>query len=206
MTREFSMPEAAPPAPAPDRPEDTGPHAGRVAAVASGAVALLAIVLIALVVIRAGPSARTASADAGPGSRPPVEPPRSPCPGPTVDVPPGAVAVVGDPDGAGCTIAVLWWPDRAEVDLPDGTGARHRFALGRPGDQLVLGDWDGDGRDTPALYDPFDGTVVRFDGWARADESLPGTLVTTDAPPDGIARLVRVANGPDQLDVDPAPP
>ena len=42
---------------------------------------------------------------------------------------------------------------------PTPSGARHRFAMGRPGDQLLLGDWDGDGRDTPALYDPSAGTV-----------------------------------------------
>ncbi len=116
------------------------------------------------------------------------------------------MAVPGDPEGSGCTITILWWPDRAEAERPDPDGTRHRFALGRPGDQLLLGDWDGDGRDTPALYDPSAGTVTRFDGWAAAGASLAGSVVTSDAPVGGLARTDRSSSpdlGPDTIHVEP---
>ena len=112
--------------------------------------------------------------------------------------------MLGDPDGVGCTIAVLWWPDRAEADRPDPDGTRHRFAMGRPGDQLLLGDWDGDGLDTPALYDPTSGTVTRFDGWAPSGATLPGAVVASQAPLGGLARTDRGAD-PDTIAVDPPP-
>ena len=130
---------------------------------------------------------------------------RPPCPGSDGAAPAGATVVPGDVDGVGCTVGLTWWPDRAVVEQPEPNGARRRFALGRPGDQLLLGDWDGDGVDTAALYDPAAGTVTRFDGWAGSGEPLRGTLVRSDAPLAGIAR-VRPVDGLDQVDVDPSPP
>ena len=44
---------------------------------------------------------------------------------------------------------------------------RH-YQVGRPGDLLLLGDWNCDRIDTPALYRPTTGEVFRFDAWAGA--------------------------------------
>jgi hypothetical protein len=99
---------------------------------------------------------------------------------------------------------VVWWPDRAVAERPEPSGGRVRFSLGDPGDQLVLGDWDGDGRDTPALYSPTAGRVTRFDRWAELGDAVTGTVVVTDAPVDGLARRER--HGPaDEVVVDPSP-
>ena len=191
----------------PDPPRRRRPSTRRAATVVLGAVLVAAAALVGLVVLRSGPGTRTEALQnpeaRATGASPDVDD-AEPCPGSSAATPAGAVAVPGDPDGVGCTIAVLWWPDRAEAERPDTSGARHRFSMGRPGDQLLLGDWDGDGRDTPALYDPSAGTVTRFDGWARSGEPLPGAVVTTDAPLGGLARVARSADG-DQVEIDVGP-
>jgi hypothetical protein len=43
-----------------------------------------------------------------------------------------------------------------------------RWRLGRPGDVVVLGDWDCNGAASPALYRPASGQVFLFDGYASA--------------------------------------
>jgi hypothetical protein len=43
-----------------------------------------------------------------------------------------------------------------------------RFEVGRPGDVVVLGDWDCDGGATPAVLRPDTGEVFVFNGWAAA--------------------------------------
>ena len=132
-------------------------------------------------------------------------PAKAPCPGDEPAIPAGAVAVAGDPSGTGCTVTLVWWPDRAELDRPEASGAQGRFVLGDPGDQLVLGDWDGDGRDTPAIYDPQRGEVVRFDTWAEPGQSLTGTVDTAPVLTGGLADVRRRIGG-DAVEVLPAPP
>jgi hypothetical protein len=218
ITRDLDLPTLAPPPPPAGRVPAAHRHRHWSAAISIGATATVIVVLLAAVVAWPRSPARPAaasdreltteavadpSASAGPGDD--LEPDRGPCPGSSGEAPPGAVPVPGDPEGAGCDVTVLWWPDRAEVERPDPSGARPRFSLGRPGDQLLLGDWDGDGVDTPALYDPATGTITRFDGWARADRPLAGSVVTADAPTHGIAHVLRLP-GPDEVDVLAAPP
>ncbi len=193
-TREFLTPLVAASSGEPGPPHRRAPSIRRAATAAVGATLVVAAVLLGLVVLRRGSAARTEAlpqAEGAPTTMAPSVQDREPCPGSPAETPAGAVAVPGDPDGVGCTIAILWWPDRAEAERSDASGARHRFSMGRPGNQLLLGDWDGDGRDTPALYDPSAGTVSRFDGWARSGEALPGVVVTTDAPLGGLARVTR---------------
>jgi hypothetical protein len=52
--------------------------------------------------------------------------------------------------------------DPPEVELSGG----RRYALGHAGDWLLTGDWDCDGRESPALYRPSTGDVFLFDRWA----------------------------------------
>ncbi|MGH9273971.1 MAG: hypothetical protein ACRDZU_04920 [Acidimicrobiales bacterium] len=62
-----------------------------------------------------------------------------------------------------------------EPVLVDGTtvlvGAR-RFEVGRPGDLVVLGDWDCDGSATPAALRPSTGEVFVFSSWAAEGDVL----------------------------------
>ncbi len=160
---------------------------------------VVGVAVVATLVVGA---AVAASRQAGtPGAHPvATTSPEPPCAGPPPAIPAGAVAVSGDPTGAGCTVTVVWWPDRGELDRPEGSGPSRRFALGDPGDQVVLGDWDGDGRDTPALYDPRRGLVVRFDSWAEPGQTLTGSF--DPAPAGGRAEVVR-RDGGDTVDVRP---
>ncbi len=83
-----------------------------------------------------------------------------------------------------CTRMVSWDPvsARATVWWPEGV---RRYAFGQPGDQLVLGDWDGDGRATPALYRPSTGETFTFAGWAESDAPLPSAEVQDTGIRDG---------------------
>lgn len=87
-----------------------------------------------------------------------------------VAAPPGATVVRGDFRGDGCPSDAVWADNVLAVALGDGPPRRLR--LGQPGDQLVVGDWDCDGDDTPALYRPSTGAVVYFDDWPDPGGSL----------------------------------
>jgi hypothetical protein len=76
------------------------------------------------------------------------------------------------------------------------------YQLGAPGDRLLLGDWNADGTDEPALYRPSTGQVFRFDGWAGADSPRPNTSVEATGVAGGRAWVDRRAgNGPDAVAV-----
>jgi eukaryotic-like serine/threonine-protein kinase len=74
----------------------------------------------------------------------------------------------GDLEGLGCDSWVRRRGDVVQAALRR-PGGPQRFSVGRPGDQLLLGDWDCDGSDTLALYRPATGRVFRFNGWAQDD-------------------------------------
>ena len=69
--------------------------------------------------------------------------------------------------------------DRGRPEDPAGqeTGAvlehgGHRYGVGAPGDFVPTGDWDCDGRATPAIVRPSTGHVVLFDTWPAPDQSI----------------------------------
>ena len=74
-------------------------------------------------------------------------------------------ALQADLDGDGCPSAVTVSGNVLETE-------GERYQLGRQGDRVLIGDWDCDGRDTPALYRP-GGEVFLFDAWAEEGEALP---------------------------------
>ena len=92
-----------------------------------------------------------------------------------------------DADGDGCEEAVHW----ADGVLQAGTA---RFALGGPGDAWAVGDWDCDGRRTPALL--HDGSLALFDSWPAPGAELLGRQVAS-APG---ARGLSVVAGPDRCE------
>jgi tRNA A-37 threonylcarbamoyl transferase component Bud32 len=125
------------------------------------------------------------------------------CPAVPVPVPvPGGQAVTGDVSGDGCTVTGTYQSER----LPGGgtamvltirlDGADQRIGLGQAGDQVVLGDWDCDGVDTPALYRAGDGAVEYYDVWPTVEEQAYQPASTDQAAAGGEASL-RAGSGGD---------
>ena len=106
----------------------------------------------------------------------------------------GAVEVEGDPEGDGCPTVGVY---RAEAVAGSERmvlsiridGDRQRIAIGQPGDQLVLGDWNCDGVDTPGLYRTGAGDVQYFDAWPRVEQQRYQPDRTEPAGPGGSASL-----------------
>ena len=65
--------------------------------------------------------------------------------------------------------AIRWDAETATATVVQ-QGETQRFVLGAPGDQLVVGDWDGDRVRTPGLYRSTTGELWVFDRWAVEGE------------------------------------
>ena len=86
---------------------------------------------------------------------------------------------------------LVWPPPPADPVIVEADGAR--YEVGRPGDEVVLGDWDCDGTSTPALLRPSTGDVFVFADWAdagrditvEATTQLPGASAITAEDDDG---------------------
>jgi SpoIID/LytB domain protein len=79
---------------------------------------------------------------------------------------PGDIPVAGDLDGDGCDTVSIYRPSQARFYVinrlgANGTGpvADYSFAYGVGGDVPFVGDWNGDGLDTPGLRRPSNGFV-----------------------------------------------
>lgn len=104
--------------------------------------------------------------------RPGAHPAGARCRAPGASPPPiGAKVLSAHLDPSGCAATAVWFGNVLSVDRPDG-GPPARFALGQPGDDLVLGDWDCSARATLALYRPSTGEVFYFGGWATTGKPL----------------------------------
>jgi Protein kinase domain len=164
-----------PPVPAP-----AGPRAHRPRAAAAAVAALLAAAGGAAWVT--GRATAPAGAAAGCRAAPPPPP-----------VAAGGTLLHGPIGPGGCPGAVAWDPARAVASV-GGT----RFRIGSPGDALLVGDWDGDGRATPALYRPSTGEVLTFGAWPAGGDVASDPPAA--APVGGTARVVR--DGPlDRVEV-----
>jgi eukaryotic-like serine/threonine-protein kinase len=115
------------------------------------------------------------------------------------DAPDAARILHADVEGGGCTVPVAW--DGRQLTVPLRSGETARYDLdARSSDILLLGDWNCDGRATPALYRPDDGQLFVFDEFSE------------DATARGISSGVQggrpvVARGDDRcdrIDVEPA--
>lgn len=95
-------------------------------------------------------------------------------------------------------------PDAGRVvaSQPVVEHAGHRYGLGRPGDVALVGDWDCDGKPTPALYRPSTGEAFVFDTWATA--ARPSRAVSAGRHRQGgVASVSKGSDGCDQLSVVP---
>jgi eukaryotic-like serine/threonine-protein kinase len=125
----------------------------------------------------------------------------------------GTQIVEGDVDGRGCTAygvyrlqPVASGVERMVLTISIG-GDRKQIGLGEPGDQLVLGDWDCDGVDTPGLYRAAAGVVQYFDVWPRVEQQQYQPRLIEQATTAGRAALEeREGERCDRIVVGPASP
>jgi hypothetical protein len=104
-------------------------------------------------------------------------------------VSPGALA---DVDGSGCSRPISVHGNALQVgDV--------RFALGEPGDQILIGDWDGDGLVTPAVFRKSSGELFRYDVWPAADTPVTGTR-WRQYEPDVTVHVRRLPSGLDTIE------
>ncbi|HYZ97688.1 MAG TPA: serine/threonine-protein kinase, partial [Acidimicrobiales bacterium] len=111
-----------------------------------------------------------------------------------------ALVVEGDPEGDGCAATGIYGPETVDgaermVLSIDIDGARQRIALGEPGDQVVLGDWNCDGADTPGLYRAAAGEVQYFDAWPQVEQRRYGPDATEPVAAGGTASLAEGRDG-----------
>ncbi len=138
---------------------------------------------------------------------------------------PALCAVVGAVALAAGTVGLLRSHGPAETTTPadpaievrgnslvvDGS----RFRLGRVGDLIEMGDWDGDGVPTPALLRPSTGEVFVFERWPSPTHPLTNPPVTVVAgavsarrrhSADGTDRLVISRHSGRPVPIEPNPP
>lgn len=113
--------------------------------------------------------------------------------------------------GLGCILSGLRTSSGAEPGparaVPETTVHGNRvhtagltYRIGRTGDRVVVGDWDGDGVRTPALLRPSSGMVHRYRAWPAPGTPLDAPPVTR-VPGATDLRVVADPGGPDVLSV-----
>jgi len=120
------------------------------------AAAVLVVAAAATLLLRTADSSPNADAAAEPVAQAAETPQPTPTPAPT---PPPTTAGPAE-------------------DATELVHAGRRYAIGRPGDVVVTGDWDCDGTATPALLRPETGEVAVFAAWPDADASIAPTATT----------------------------
>jgi hypothetical protein len=210
-TRTFGPRPPRPPVPPPARRR----RVSRPAAVAAGAAAVVGVGLGLLLQERltsAGPEdAGGPDSSAVDGSATAERLPTDDTSGcPELEAPstgPDVGVVRGDPEGDGCDTLGTYQlrglrSGRETMILTiDVDGEESFIGLGEPGDQLLLGDWDCDGADTPGLYKPGRGEVQYFNVWPETPDQryLPDT--TDSAPAGGNATVVEPGGECERLGV-----
>ena len=124
-----------------------------------------------------------------------------------LDVPAGAHELEADLGGDGCDVPIVWDGRVMQVQLRgDAAPRRYDFASAgatRRSGALLIGDWDCDGADSPAFYDPSTGRIHYFALVPRT-----GTLAAQDTASSGIedgrAHVARGTSGCDRVVVRPA--
>ncbi len=170
--------------------EPLAPRRRRPVVVVGAILALGAALLIGVLV--------TADGDGGGGAG---DCPREAEPTPSDD----RQVVVGDVDGRGCATygvyqlrALAGGTQRMVLTIAID-GDRKNIDLGEPGDRLLLGDWNCDGVDTPAVYRATLGAVQYFDVWPSEDS--PSYLPSrSEAAPAGAAPSLSAGDGHDVCD------
>ncbi|CAN5704170.1 hypothetical protein BH10ACT1_BH10ACT1_23260 [soil metagenome] len=176
-TRRYGPAPPSPPVPSPDR----SPLRRRVALGAGALAAGLVVVL----------AASSLSGSTAPTSALTVTPTSAACPRRAALPGPGQAMQV-DVDGDGCSEPARW---QAAVLTVDGPGGLRSFRLGRSDDQVLAGDWDGDGSVTVAVYRPGTGQVLYVDAFPEGVGQQVSARRTTVAAVGGRARVEVGAGG-----------
>ena len=113
--------------------------------------------------VRLWPRPVEARPEGGPAPAPPADGPA----GPVADLPPAPARPTAE--GA---------PRVDDLAAPVVEHAGARYAIGLPGDLVVLGDWDCDGITTPVVVRPDDGSVWSFPSWTTGGEVLAAEPLT----------------------------
>ncbi|MGH2603528.1 MAG: hypothetical protein ACRDJ9_29605, partial [Dehalococcoidia bacterium] len=76
-------------------------------------------------------------------------------------------------------------PSTGQVMITDSHGgvAQYSGYYGNPGDRFVVGDWDGDGRDSFGIFRPSEGTFYLSNTVGQGEADLTVTFGTGDAQP-----------------------
>ncbi len=113
----------------------------------------------------------------------------------------GEVVLAADVSGFGCAVAVvvetveLEGRDHTVLEVPEAGGPlAGRYDLGPRRDRVVVGDWNGDGTDTPAVVLPRSDEVFTFGGWGNVDATGTG-----QRPIDGAVAVATDAAGVDHV-------
>ncbi len=109
--------------------------------------------------------------------------------------------MAADTEGRGCVIELGWDADARILTVPRAEGPPTRYQLGEPGDLLVVGDWNCDGRQTPGLYRPSTGETFTFDGFAGEGGELASGPAERTGTPDGEPVVVTDDDGCDRIEV-----
>ncbi|MHB1487383.1 MAG: protein kinase domain-containing protein [Acidimicrobiales bacterium] len=139
-----------------------------------------------------------ARVQAGPTTATPV--PRRACSVPVVVMTPGGERVAGGTGPNGCPEVAIWSGDIATVVLVPGSPPE-RFALGAPGDVLLLGNWNCAGPAAPALYRPSTGTVYFFANWSGPGGAQAQARGLASGISEGRAQVAHSTDGCDQVEV-----
>lgn len=184
-----------------------------------GAVGVVAVALVVAAGLSTGgrrsdpttrpaPDARPASssdpARGEVGPQPDAGPPASGAAGCAEPIAPGGTGPIqrGDIDADGCAEALRW--DGSVLRVATTAGTR-TYRIGSPSDQVLFGDWDGDGADSPALYRPSVGEVLYVD---RFPTRVGGQVAATrleQVGRHGIAVVARRHGGRDVVRVEDGP-
>ncbi|PZS20957.1 MAG: hypothetical protein DLM54_05145 [Acidimicrobiales bacterium] len=147
-------------------------HRRWIVALAAAVLAVVAVVLLMGQHLH-GSAHHKVTQTGHPGSHPA----RARCrPAGTPPLPADAQVLAAGPDSKGCATTAVWFHNILSLNRLAGDPPA-RFALGQPGDDPLLGDWDCSGRATPALYRPSTGEVFYFGGWAPTGKPLPSERV-----------------------------
>jgi hypothetical protein len=119
---------------------------------------------------------------------------RGPAPDERTGACPATARPAADVDGDGC-------PEELAVEGNRVSAGGNTWELGRPGDVVVVGDWDCDGSASSAVLRPTTGDVFVFAGWADAQ---PVTVTPARSVPGGVGLRVDRAGGCDALVVETA--
>ena len=99
-----------------------------------------------------------------------------------------------DVDNDGCT-------DVVSVQNGKVTINGERYAVGDPGDEMAIGNWNCTGKTTLALLRPATGELFVFDSWPKAGDSAKPRVLQTGTPATGLHAVP--TDGCDALGVGP---